>query len=60
MKNLAFLFMAITCFSFVSLTGCGDGGPKVIEAPPAAEEEDPAMAGMSEEDYNKAMEESMK
>ncbi len=60
MKNLVFLFLAIACLSSLSLTGCGGNESKVIEAPPAEEEVDPATAGMSQEDYDKAMEESMR
>lgn len=59
MKNWFYLFLAIAPLSFVTFAGCGERGATVIEAPPATEEEDPAMAGMTEEEYNKAMEESM-
>ena len=61
MKNLAWLFMLTMSLSFLSLSGCGRGSDtQVIEAPPETEQEDPAQAGMTEEEYNKAMEESMR
>ncbi|MDV6029361.1 hypothetical protein [Stieleria sp.] len=59
MKKFAWLWMAALCFTTLSLTGCGGSGEtQVIEAPPV-EEEDPAMAGMTEEEYNAEMEKSM-
>jgi hypothetical protein len=60
MKKFAFLLMTATCFGFFCLPGCGDSGSKVIEAPVEVEEVDEAMGDMTEEEYNKAMEESMK
>lgn len=59
MKNLVFSFMAVVCLASLSFTGCGGSEPAVIEAPPATEEVDPATEGMSQEEYDKAMEESM-
>lgn len=59
MKTLATLAALLCCFSFATLTGCGSGDTKVIEAPAETEDVDPAMEGMTEEEYNKAMEESM-
>jgi hypothetical protein len=60
MKKFAFLLMATTCFFLPSLTGCGGGGGEttVIEAPPAGEEEE-AMEGMSDDDYDAAMDAEM-
>lgn len=55
MKNLAFLFMAATCFSFLSLSGCDGGKSTVVEAPTETTEEEPAMEGMTDEDYDAAM-----
>ncbi len=49
------------CFSFfaLSIAGCGGSGEtKVIEAP-AAVDDDAAMEGIDDDEYNKAMEESM-
>ena len=54
MKKFAFLIMAAMCFSSLSLTGCGSGEPTVVEAP-AETEEDAAMEGISDEDYDAAM-----
>ena len=61
MKKIAFSFMATLCFFTLSLTGCGGGGGenKVIEAPPEVVEEQPAIEGMTDEEYNKAMEADM-
>ena len=59
MKNtflLLFLSASVCC---ISLTGCGESGNTVIEAPPAGEEVDAAAGGMSDEDYAKEMEASM-
>ncbi|MCA9140779.1 MAG: hypothetical protein KDB00_28600 [Planctomycetales bacterium] len=58
MKKFTHLLLVAACFSFVGITGCGDKEPTVVEAP-AVEEVDPATEGMSQEDYDKAMEESM-
>ena len=59
MKKIAYLLWVAALCSPLAMTGCDSSETKVIEAP-AVEEEDPAMGEMSEEDYNKAMEESMK
>lgn len=59
MNKITFLFAATTCFLALSMVGCGDGGDNtVIEAPPAEESGD-AMPGMSDEDYNDAMDADM-
>ncbi len=60
MKKLAFLLMATMCVFSLSLTGCGGRETQVIEAPPAEEQVDPATEGMTQEEYDKAMEESMR
>jgi hypothetical protein len=58
MKITASLLLCF-CFFALSLNGCGGGGePTVIEAP-AADVDDAAIDGISDDDYNKAMEESM-
>ena len=59
MKITASLLLCF-CFFALSLNGCGGGGgePIVIEAP-AADVDDSAIDGISDDDYNKAMEESM-
>ena len=59
MKMTAYFLL---CFSFcaLSLTGCGGGGEtKVIQPPAAAEDDEAAMDGIDDDEYNKAMEESM-
>jgi hypothetical protein len=59
MKKLGLAFVAALSLSFPCVTGCGKGETKVIEAPPV-EENDGAVEGMSDEEYNKQMEESMR
>jgi hypothetical protein len=51
----------LLCFSFCALSfaGCDGGGETKVIAPPAAVEDDSAMEGIDDEEYNKAMEESM-
>ncbi len=59
MKRTVFLFLATFCFCAIFLTGCEGGGENsVVEAPEAVEEE-AAMEGMSDEDYDKAMDADM-
>ncbi|QDT10136.1 hypothetical protein [Planctomycetes bacterium K23_9] len=60
MKKLALLCAFACCFSVCAISGCGGGGTEVIAVPEDAGEEQTAMEGMSDEEYNKAMEESMK
>lgn len=58
MKKAAFLFMA-TCLFVLPIAGCGGGGENtVVEAPPAVEEET-AIEGMSDEEYDAAMDAEM-
>ena len=59
MKKLAFLFLASACLSIVSLSGCGGSESSVVEAPAEVAEEEASMPGMSEEDYDAAMEADM-
>lgn len=60
MKRTVFLFLGTFCFCAIFLTGCEGGGENtVVEAPPAAGEEQPAMEGMTDEEYDKAMDEDM-
>ncbi|MGB7328651.1 MAG: hypothetical protein WBD31_27485 [Rubripirellula sp.] len=58
MKKFTFLCMAALCLSFVTISGCG-GGTDVVEVAPDTPTEDPAMEGMTDEEYNKAMEADM-
>ncbi len=55
MKKIAFLLMATTCLFVLSLTGCGGGGDSQVIQAPDAPEEDPVMDGISDEDYDAAM-----
>lgn len=58
MKMSASLLLCF-CFCLLSLNGCGGGGEtKVIEAPPAVDDTS-AMDGMDDDEYNKAMNESL-
>jgi hypothetical protein len=60
MKKIAFAFMATLGFCTLSLTGCSGGGENtVIEAPPEVLEEQPAIEGMTDEDYDKQMDADM-
>ena len=56
-KASMFLLLCASVFSF-SLTGCGGKDAQVIEAP-VGEEDASAMEGMDDDEYNKAMSESM-
>jgi hypothetical protein len=59
MKKFAFVFVALFSFSFLGLTGCGGGGESQVVEAPDSDEGDAAMEGLSDEDYNAAMEKSM-
>ena len=62
MANPTRLFsFLVCCCLLVPTLGCGDKEPMVVEAPSSneIEEEIPAMEGMSDEEYDKAMEEDM-
>ena len=59
MKKFSFILAGAFALLTLSFAGCGHES-QVIEAPPeAVEEEDEAMGGMTEEEYNKAMEADM-
>ncbi|MCD0459678.1 outer membrane protein assembly factor BamD [Roseiconus lacunae] len=60
MKKLSKLLVAGLCVSSLTLVGCGHS-EAVVEAPPADEvqEDIPAMEGMSDEEYSKAMDAEM-
>ena len=58
MKTLAQFGLALALLSCLTITGCGSGENEVIEAPETATE-DTSMEGMTEEEYNKAMEADM-
>ncbi|MEM0924492.1 MAG: hypothetical protein AAGJ83_00505 [Planctomycetota bacterium] len=51
----------VCCGLLLVMPGCGGEEATVVEAPALneVEEEIPAMEGMSDEEYNKAMEEDM-
>lgn len=55
MKKLVMLFVAAFCLPMLGLTGCGDGGTKVVE-PVGAEV---APVDVEPEDYDAAMEAEM-
>ena len=61
MQRFALVSLSLTFLFLLSTTGCQGGGePTVVEAPaePSGEEQ-PAMEGMTDEEYDKAMEEDM-
>lgn len=58
MKTFAKFGLALTLLSFLAISGCGTADNEVIEAP-ETEVDDASMEGMTEEEYNKAMEEDM-
>ncbi len=61
MKKLGFALVAALSFSVLGVTGCGGGGePTVIEVDDAAASDSgDAMEGISDEEYNRQMEQSM-
>jgi hypothetical protein len=61
MRKIASFTVLATCLVLPTVAGCGGGGGEntVIEAPPEAFEEEAAMEGMSDEDYDAAMEADM-
>lgn len=59
MKISAYLLICLS-FCALSFAGCGGGGEtKVIEPPAVVEDDEAAMDGIDDDEYNKAMEESM-
>lgn len=60
MKKFAVITALATCLAVPTMSGCSEGAQEntVIEAPPANEEE-PAIEGMTDEEYNAAMEAEM-
>ncbi|MEM6473397.1 MAG: hypothetical protein AAF802_27815 [Planctomycetota bacterium] len=52
------LAVVFCCLLGGAMVGCGEAEPTVVEAPPT-EEDDSAMPGMSDEEYNKEMEKEM-
>jgi len=60
MKKLSLLTLLAICLAVPTLSGCGGSGENVvIEAPPAVVEEEPAMEGMTDEEYDAAMDADM-
>ena len=59
MKISAYLLICLS-FCALSFAGCGGSGEtKVIEPPAVVEDDGAAMDGIDDDEYNKAMEESM-
>ena len=59
MKISAYLLICLS-FCALSFAGCGGSGEtKVIEPPAVVEDDEAAMDGVDDDEYNKAMEESM-
>jgi hypothetical protein len=52
-------FLLCFCFCALSFAGCDGGGETKVIEPPAAADDASAMEGVDEDEYNKAMEESM-
>ncbi len=57
MKKIAVLTMLSAMLALPGITGCGNDGQTVIEAPDETEDQT-AMEGMSDEDYDAAMDAS--
>ncbi|MCG8651698.1 MAG: hypothetical protein MI861_17795 [Pirellulales bacterium] len=51
------LLFGSLCLCSFSMVGCGDKSNQVIEAPPA--DEDPTMGDVDEDEYNRAMNQSL-
>ncbi|TWU05713.1 hypothetical protein Pla52n_14280 [Stieleria varia] len=60
MRKISLLLMTASCCFVLSFSGCGSSGNTVVEAPPEVVEDQPAMEGMTDEEYNKAMEADMR
>ena len=59
MKKLAVLCTLLSSLSLVAISGC-ESRTEVIEVPANTPAQDASMEGMTEEEYSKEMEESMK
>lgn len=61
MRKLAFFTVMGICFALPTMVGCdGARESSVVEAPPAPSgETEPAIEGMTDEEYNAAMEADM-
>lgn len=60
MSKLTKLAALMIALAFPMFLGCGGGGENaVVEAPPEATEEEPSIEGMTEEEYDAAMEADM-
>lgn len=59
MKKFSLAIVATISLCVFGLTGCGGGGESQVIEAPAAEEGDAAMEGVSDADYDAAMEQSM-
>ena len=60
MNKFAFFTMVAICFALPTFSGCSGGGENtVIEAPAEVTEEEPAMEGMTDEEYDKMMDAEM-
>jgi hypothetical protein len=59
MNKLSFFTLLAICFVLPAMAGCGSGDNVVIDAPAEAIEEEPALDGMSDEDYDAAMDAEM-
>ena len=60
MKKTALFSALVMCFAIPAVGGCGGGGEDtVIAAPTGADEAPDAMEGMTDEEYNAAMQADM-
>lgn len=59
MKKLAYLATLSIAFACPAFVGCGSGENTVVEAPPEETQDDGAMDGMTDEEYDAAMEADM-
>ncbi|MAI73914.1 MAG: hypothetical protein CMM01_23855 [Rhodopirellula sp.] len=58
MKISAYFLMCLS-LCVLSFAGCGGSGETTVIQPPEVVEDDSAMDGIDDDEYNKAMEESM-
>ncbi len=59
MKKLAYLATLSIVFACPAFIGCGSGENSVVEAPAEETQTDEAIDGMTDEDYNAAMDADM-